>query len=122
MWRSITPSAPPTGDDQDVFFLVAVALLLFLPSPWDLVGFTIALLVALGETLFWHRTVKGRRAAVGVENVIGSEARVLSACRPTGQVHLNGEIWEARCTAGVDPGQKVRVVGRRGLTLVVEQM
>jgi membrane protein implicated in regulation of membrane protease activity len=35
-------------------------------------------------------------------------------------VRLNGEIWEARCAAGASPGDRVRVIGRDGLTLVVE--
>jgi membrane-bound serine protease (ClpP class) len=47
---------------------------------------------------------------------------VLSACRPDGQVRLNGEIWDARCTGGAAEGETVRVVGRRGLTLLVERV
>jgi membrane protein implicated in regulation of membrane protease activity len=35
-------------------------------------------------------------------------------------VRLGGEIWEARCESGASPGDRVRVTGRDGLTLVVE--
>jgi membrane-bound serine protease (ClpP class) len=39
----------------------------------------------------------------------------------TGTVHLAGQTWSAEWPAGtVSPGQRVRVVGRRGLKLVVE--
>ena len=39
---------------------------------------------------------------------------------PVGQVRLNGEIWEARCEAGAGTGERVRVTGRKRLTLIVE--
>ena len=74
----------------------------------------------VGELFLWNRTVRGRRAAVGAQTLIGSEAKVVAPCRSVGQVQVAGEIWEARCDAGADPGQSVRVIGRDGLTLVVE--
>lgn len=104
-----------------MLFLVAVVLLLVLPDPWDLVGFTVCLVLGVGELFLWNRTVRGRRAAVGVDTLIGKKAKVVTPCRPDGQVQLSGEIWEARCAAGADPGETVRVVGRRGLTLLVER-
>jgi membrane-bound serine protease (ClpP class) len=115
----------PTRGGRDrmwfVLFLLAVVLLLVLPGPWDIVGFTVCLVLGLGEAYLWNRTVLGRRSTVGAQTLIGAEARVISSCRPDGQVQLNGEIWAARCDAGVDPGETVRVVGRNGLTLVVER-
>lgn len=104
-----------------MLFIAAVVLLLVLPHPWDLVGFTACLVAGLGELYLWNRTVRGRRAAVGSATLIGSEAEVLNACRPDGQVRLNGEIWAARCAAGADAGETVRVVGRKRLTLLVER-
>jgi membrane protein implicated in regulation of membrane protease activity len=35
-------------------------------------------------------------------------------------VRLDGEIWAARCNAGASPGDRVRVIGRERLLLVVE--
>ena len=105
-----------------MLFIAAVVLLLFLPHPWNIVGFTACLILGLGELFLWNRTVRGRRAAVGSSTLIGREATVLTACRPDGQVRLNGEIWEARCAAGADAGETVRVVGRKRLTLLVERV
>jgi len=105
-----------------VLLIVAFVLLIFLPSPWRFVGFGVALLLFLGELGFWNRTVRHRRSAVGAETLIGREAVVSSACRPYGQVRLNGEIWAAHCEAGADEGDPVRVVGRRRLTLDVEPL
>ena len=105
-----------------MLFIVAVVLLLVLPHPWNLVGFTIGLVLGIGELFLWNRTVRHRRPAVGASTLIGSDAKVLSACRPDGQVRLNGEIWDASCVEGAAPGETVRVVGRRGLTLLVERV
>jgi membrane protein implicated in regulation of membrane protease activity len=104
-----------------VFLIVAVVLLLVLPWPWSLVGFVVSLVLFFGELLFWHRRVRGRRKEVGAQTLIGKAAAVVSTCRPDGQVRLSGEIWTARCDGGADPGETVTVVGRDGLTLVVER-
>jgi membrane-bound serine protease (ClpP class) len=103
-----------------MFLLVALVLLLVLPWPWSLVGFLIALVLFCGELFFWNRRVRGRRSEVGAQTLIGRQAVVVSACRPRGQVRVQGEIWTARCDAGSDPGDAVEVVGRDGLTLVVQ--
>jgi len=103
-----------------VFLILAFVLLIFLPSPWGLVAFTICLVLFFGELLFWNRTMRGRRKVVGAQTLVGREAEVLAPCRPTGQVRIGGEIWEARCDAGADSGETVRVLEVRGLTLLVE--
>jgi membrane-bound serine protease (ClpP class) len=105
-----------------MFFIVAVVLLLFLPSPWNVFGFTACLVLFVGELFFWNRTMRGRRKVVGAQTLIGEEARVVKPCRPTGQVQIDGETWEARCAAGADVGETVRVIDRRGLTLLVERV
>ena len=103
-----------------MFFIVALVLLFLLPSPWNLVGFIGGLIVFVGEVLFWNRKVRSGRKAVGAQTLIGTEATVVSACHPGGQVRIGGEIWAARCSAGADLGETVTVVGRDGLTLLVE--
>ena len=57
--------------------------------------------------------MRGRRKVVGAQTLVGQEAEVLAPCRPTGQVRIGGEIWEARCEDGADAGETVRVVGLR---------
>jgi membrane protein implicated in regulation of membrane protease activity len=103
-----------------VFLLLAIVLLLVLPSPWNLVGFLVGLALFAGELVFWNRRVRGRRVAVGVETLIGERATVITACRPQGQVRLRGEIWDARCEEGANPGQEVVVTARERLQLIVE--
>ena len=104
-----------------VFLIVGLVLLLLLPSPWNLIGFAACIPIFLGELAFWKIRYRNRRVRVGVETLIGKTATVASTCRPDGQVHLDGEIWEARCAEGADAGETVTVVSRDHLTLVVER-
>jgi len=103
-----------------VLIFLAVVLLLLLPTPWNVIGFIVVLPIWVLELMAWNRTVKHRRKAVGAQTLIGKDAVVSMPCRPVGQVRLDGEIWEARCDAGASQGDRVRVIGRDGLTLVVE--
>lgn len=105
-----------------MFLILAIVLLIFVPSPWNLVAFTVCLVLFFGELLFWNRTMRGRRKVVGAQTLVGQEAEVVAPCRPTGQVRIGGELWEARCDAGADTGDTVRVVEVRGLTLLVERV
>jgi membrane protein implicated in regulation of membrane protease activity len=59
-----------------------------------------------------------------VEDLIGHLAEVRRDLSPEGYVWLRGELWRAEAdTAGdpIAPGGRVRVVGARGLTLIVER-
>ena len=103
-----------------MLIFLAVILLLLLPTPWNVIGFIVVLPIWVLELMAWNRTVKHRRKAVGAQTLIGKDAVVSTPCRPVGQVRLDGEIWEARCDAGASQGDRVRVIGRDGLTLVVE--
>ena len=103
-----------------MLIIVAFVLLLLLPSPWNLLAFGVAGLLGVVELLIWNRTVRNRRKQVGAGTLIGRTATVVSACRPEGQVRLDGEIWAARSAAGVASQDSVRVVGRDRLTLIVE--
>jgi membrane protein implicated in regulation of membrane protease activity len=102
-----------------VFLLVALALLLLAPSPWDVVGFVAGLVLFGFEVAFWNRRVRGHRKMVGTETLIGRQATVVSACRPDGQVRVGGEVWAARCAGGASVGDTVTVGSVDGLTLVV---
>ena len=103
-----------------MLIFLAVILLLLLPTPWNVIGFIVVLPIWVLELMAWNRTVKHRRKAVGAQTLIGKDAVVSMPCRPVWQVRLDGEIWEARCDAGASQGDRVRVIGRDGLTLVVE--
>jgi membrane-bound ClpP family serine protease len=52
--------------------------------------------------------------------MIGKRAKVVSALHPTGQVQLDGELWEATAPSRAEVGDTVVVRKLDGLTLVVE--
>jgi membrane protein implicated in regulation of membrane protease activity len=105
-----------------VLVVLAIGLLLVLPSPWGLAAFLVCLLAFPGEVVLWNRTVRNRREAVGAGTLIGTDAVVVTPCLPAGQVRAGGELWGARCVGGAATGDTVRIVGLDGLTLVVERV
>jgi membrane protein implicated in regulation of membrane protease activity len=103
-----------------LFVLAVLAAVLWIEGTlgWVLVG--IAAVVEVGETFFWvWWSGKRRRAKVGAETLLGLEAVVVTACRPEGQVRVQGEIWRARCEERAGPGDRVVVESVDGLTLRV---
>jgi membrane-bound serine protease (ClpP class) len=91
-----------------------------LPSPWGLVAVALGAVLDIAETgvfLWWS---KRRRAAVGLETLVGKRGTVVSDLWPEGQVKIGGELWRARCEGGCDSGTDVVVRDVDGLTLVVE--
>ena len=104
-----------------MLFLAAIVLAIFVvPEPWGLVLVAVAAITEVGETFFWLRYSQRRRIQMGAETLIGARAEVMTSCSPMGQVRVAGEIRRAHCQEGAAPGDGVRVVGREGLTLLVE--
>jgi membrane protein implicated in regulation of membrane protease activity len=104
-----------------MLLVVAVVLLVVLPSPWNVIAFAVSLVLFLVELLVWNRTVRHRRSVSGAQTLLGQTATVVSACRPSGQVRISGETWAARCEERADAGDSVLVTAVDGLTLVVER-
>ena len=102
-----------------MLIVVALILLFVLPHPWNVIVAAVIAVAWLGELYLWNRTVRGRRRVVGAQTLVGMIGEVREACRPKGQVFVNGELWEARCEEGADPGTRVKVVAINGLTLDV---
>ena len=101
--------------------IVAVVLALtVLPTPWGWVAILGAGAIDVGETVFFLRWSKRRRATVGVQTLVGRTAVVVRALTPRGQVKLDGEIWDARSAFDLVPGDEVVVRAVDGLVLDVE--
>jgi membrane protein implicated in regulation of membrane protease activity len=103
-----------------MFFVLALLLLLFLPSPWNLVGALVSLVLFVLEVAYWQRRMRSRKVQTGVENLVGATGEVTTPLEPRGQIRVHGELWEARSATPVEPGARVRVVAMDGLTLEVE--
>lgn len=61
-----------------------------------------------------------RRGAVsGREAIMGALGEAAEDFSGKGHIHLNGELWQATCKSSLRQGQEVRVVGIKGLELIV---
>ena len=61
-----------------LLIFVAIALLLLLSSPWNLVAFLVLLPLWVLELFGWNRTTKRYKRSVGAQTLIGREAVVRS--------------------------------------------
>jgi membrane protein implicated in regulation of membrane protease activity len=105
-----------------VILVLALVLAFFVLSPpWSYLAVIAAAIVETAEAALFVWWTKRRRPAVGAEALVGRLAEAVSPLRPVGRVRLDGELWSARCDAGAEPGDAVRVVGLDGLVLAVER-
>ncbi len=105
-----------------LLILALLAAIFWLPMPWGVIVVIVAAVWEIAEVSFFVWYSKRRRAAIGVETLPGSTGTVVVACRPLGQVRVEGELWGARCEEGADPGDRI-VVEALGpdLTLLVRR-
>jgi membrane-bound serine protease (ClpP class) len=75
----------------------------------------------VAQNVYWLWYSQRRAAQVGAETLLGRVVEVAEECRPYGYVRVQGELWRARCAEGAAPGERVRIVGRDGLTLEVKR-
>jgi membrane protein implicated in regulation of membrane protease activity len=104
---------------------ILVVVLADVPSPWDAILIIMGCVLEVGEVVVlrrWSKRIDRRtRPTTGAAAMIGELALVTEPCRPLGMVELNGELWQARCGEGADPGETVEVKAIEKLTLVVER-
>jgi membrane-bound serine protease (ClpP class) len=62
------------------------------------------------------------KVRMGGDAMIGQIAVVTQPLAPSGQVMVNGELWQAESDTPAAPGEQVRVRGLRDLTLLVERV
>ena len=80
-----------------VLILAVVISALFIPWPWNLVVVLLGAIAEVGEVV-WARAAVA--AEVRSRENGRRDAEVVVPCRPSGQVRVHGEIWEARCASG----------------------
>jgi membrane-bound serine protease (ClpP class) len=100
-------------DDTEAPFLEISRPLIF--------GITLALVAFVLFALRAVMRTRRRPAYIGGGDMVGREGSV----RTTSSVFVEGELWRAR-PAGADvtlkPGDRVQIIGREGLDLIVEQL
>jgi membrane-bound serine protease (ClpP class) len=89
--------------------------------PWPVIAAATAFSAALfGAVLRLLLHARRRPVASGARVLIGRVGRTIDWAGHAGNVLVEGERWRASAAQPLLPGQAVRVVGRRGLTLRVE--
>ncbi len=90
-----------------------------LDGPWRWGVIALGAVIEVGEAatmVWWSR--RGR-PKTGAPALIGRPGVTVSACRPHGQVRVDGEIWAAICPDGAEGGTAVVVTGIDALELTV---
>jgi membrane-bound serine protease (ClpP class) len=100
-----------------MLLVLGIAGLFLLPDPWNVIVVCVAALIEVAEVFFWIKFLRRYRISTGAEGLVGERAEVIGP----GRVRVHGEIWSATGSAGLAPGQRVRVAAVDGLTLRVER-
>jgi membrane-bound serine protease (ClpP class) len=95
-------------------------------------GFAISLPVLAGVTIVTSSLflivlgllLRSRRRPIvtGNEALIGAEGETVAWQGVEGRVRIRGEIWRARASRPLEPGNRIKVLEREGLVLTVEPM
>ena len=103
-----------------MFLLLALLLLIFVPSPWNVIGALVTGALFVFEVVYWQRRMRREKVQTGVENLVGATGEAAERLAPSGHVRVLGELWEANSSSEVPSGARVRVVAVNGLVLEVE--
>lgn len=103
-----------------MLLLLALLLLIAVPSPWNVIGALATGVLGVFEVVYWERRMRRRKVQTGVENLVGRTGVAAERLAPSGHVRVLGEIWEANSSSEVPRGARVRVVAVNDLILEVE--
>jgi membrane-bound serine protease (ClpP class) len=111
-WRPAAPPVLPGGPEFAAPHISVVAI----------VAMTVLIVAFFVFVLGKGIGAMGRRVSFGVESLEGGSAIALSDLAPEGLVRMAGEEWSARAEQGtVKSGERVQIVGREGLWLIVRR-
>lgn len=87
---------------------------------WILAGIVTAIIVALitRAVIIAHKS----RPATGEQAPLGEEGEAITDINPKGQVFVRGEYWNATSKEPINKGEGIKVIGNRGLILIVEKL
>jgi membrane protein implicated in regulation of membrane protease activity len=99
--------------------LIGLILFYFLPFKTAIAIY----LPVLFLSLFIYYKIKKAMEPVpkgGMDEMMGEEGDVIEALTPEGRIRVKDEIWYARSEEPVMEGERGRIVGFDGLTLIIE--
>ena len=96
------------------FIYIPIWIIVFIIAIW----FTKDVLIFPSVWRAYDRSSQGN-----VQSIIGMRGTVEQKLNPSGYVKVNGALWQAELIEGAPPineGEKIKVQGIRGITLIVE--
>ena len=111
-----------------IISLVLGSLMLFRSSvdPYLRISWSVILLMVGVSALFFGTVVtlavrsQLRKPATGSEGLLGETGVAVASFTGKGKVFVVGELWDAECSLPLQKGDKVTVVQRKEMTLVVK--
>jgi membrane-bound serine protease (ClpP class) len=97
-----------------LFENIGVSLKLMMPTIVLIGGFFIT--IAFLAFRAYGRTAKG-----GMDGLLGEVGTVEERIDPVGLIFAHGEYWKASCAEVAEQGEKVRIIGSKGLELIVKK-
>lgn len=113
-----------------VSLLLGSMMLFRASSSLDMIAVSTSIIIsatAITSALFLFAIGMGLKAqrlkqATGAEILIGKVGESFQDLNPKGQIQIEGDVWNAESTSGlINKGEKVKVTGIKGLTLLVER-
>ncbi|MFO8162903.1 MAG: NfeD family protein [Thermodesulfobacteriota bacterium] len=98
-----------------LFENVRVSLELMMPTVVLIGGFFV------GIAFLAFRAYKGKPTS-GMEGLIGETGVVEDIINPVGLIFAHGEYWKASSSEVIEQGEKVRIIGSKGLELIVKKI
>jgi membrane-bound serine protease (ClpP class) len=109
---------------------VTLGSLLVFPGEWAIgvewlnTIYTLLIVVPLSLGAFFiflaFKVISARRRRPFETGIVGETAEALGDLRGEGFVRMRGEIWRARSSTDIKDGERVKIVGKEGPTLIVE--
>ena len=109
-----------------VLLIPALALPIFWLMPLSSAVPIYVVIVLISAFLYWLM-MRAMREPIqdGFQSLIGTQAEVVSRLSPEGytkyMVRAGGELWSARCSDVLEPGETVTIAAVNGISLVVER-
>jgi membrane-bound serine protease (ClpP class) len=126
--EAFQPSFGMLGIGGVIAFVIGSIILMDTEAPGFGIDLSVIFTFALASVVMFVFVVgmalKSRRRPVvsRVEQLLGSEAVVISDFENNGEVFVHSEAWSAQSDKPLSKGQRVRVIGINGLILEVEPM
>jgi membrane-bound serine protease (ClpP class) len=97
-------------------------MVLFLFLPWK-AAVPIYLLLLILSVFLYVKTYQAMKVPVstGIEGMIGEEGIAVKSFNHSGFIKCHGEIWKAESDRKISVGDRVRVIGTRGLVVLVRK-